>query len=302
MNRRCAGAAPRATRPRVLDRRPGRSEDSDRVGAVRGEPLEAGQLREPPLHPARRSPHRDPEAVVLDDDEQRQPDALVDGVLRGVESPRCRGVVEARVAEARDDHRIGRPLIRTPHRVSPLVGEGQPDRTRQVRGDRRRLRDDRQVLVPEHLVPTAADRISGTGHEREQDVPGRVVPFHLPGPRAVEPGRPIVQQRRVRRPQRQRHRRIRLVPQRPDRVEALPLLLQHPRVQVHVPGGQLGIEQREEIRDRDLRTGSGAGASVSGAPPAAARSRSRTYASMPTPASNQETGWSTAGTAQAPLR
>ena len=74
--------------------------------------------------------------------------AAVGEVRRGVER-RLRGrVVERRVAERADDDRVRRPR-RTPAPSSPrtLDRERDADRARQVRRDRRGLRDDGEVVV-----------------------------------------------------------------------------------------------------------------------------------------------------------
>ncbi len=130
-------------------------------------------------------------------------------------------MVERRVAEGADDDRVVRPGRLHAEAPRALDREGDADRARQVRGDRRRLRDHREVVMPEHLVPPARDRLVGGRCHPEQDVPGAVVTC-LARAGEVEGARPVVEERRVARAERQCDERVRLVPRRADGVEAEP--------------------------------------------------------------------------------
>ena len=70
---------------------------------------------------------------------------------------------------ASSGHGVSRPeQLRQPER------EAEPDRARQVRGDRRGLRDDVQPRVPEHLVPAARHRVRRRAGEAPQRLADRV--------------------------------------------------------------------------------------------------------------------------------
>ncbi len=58
----------------------------------------------------------------------------------------------------------------TPSLPGPVDRERDADCARQVRGDRRRLRDHGQLVMTEDLVPPAGDRLVGRGGHPEQDV------------------------------------------------------------------------------------------------------------------------------------
>ena len=181
------------------------------------------------LDPALRRRHADPEPVVLAHEEERQRLAPVGEVGGRVERRLRRRVVQRRVAERADDDRVRRPGARRRRaRRARSIANAMPDRARQVRGDRRRLRDHREVVVPEHLVAPAGDRLVDGRRHAEQDVPDPVAP-DLAGAREVEAAGAVVEERRVGRAQRERDERVRLVAGRADRVEAEPLRLQPPR-------------------------------------------------------------------------
>ena len=233
-----AGVAQEAHRPQVEHRRMAvladparRAPAPSRAVAAGSSPSGARRELRPPverlLDPALGRRDADPEAVVLADEEQRERRAVVREVRRRVER-RLRGrVVERRVAERAHDDRVERPGALRRRAPRALDREGDPHGARKVRGDRRRLRDDGEVGVAEDLVPPAGDRLLGGRRHAEEDVPDAVPPG-LRRPREVEAARPVVEERRVGRLERERDERVRLVPGRADRVEAEPLRLEPP--------------------------------------------------------------------------
>ena len=180
------------------------------------------------LYPRLGRRNADPETVVLADEEQRKWLAVVREERRRVERRLCRRVVQRRVAEAAHDDRVGGPRRLDSSWPRPLDRERHSHRARQVRGDRRRLREDRQLLVAEDLVPAARDRLVDRGCHPEQDVLDPVAAC-LPGPGEVEATRAVVEERRVARAQPQGDVGVGLVPCGADRVEAEALLLQPSR-------------------------------------------------------------------------
>ena len=108
-----------------------------------------------------------------------------------------RRVVDRGVAEARDDQRVLRPRRLPAQRLRESQGEAEPDRARQVRGDRRGLRDDVQLGVAEHLVPAARDRVGGRAGQAPERLADRVdAPVQVRAG-GVERPRAVVQQRGV---------------------------------------------------------------------------------------------------------
>jgi hypothetical protein len=100
---------------------------------------------------------------------------------------------------------------------------------RQVRGDRRRLRDDGERRITPDLVSPARGRVGYGGGQpqqhRAQAVVERAAGLQRTG--QEEAARTVVQQRRIARPQRLRDEGIGLVPCRADRVVPLAALA-HP--------------------------------------------------------------------------
>ena len=147
------------------------------VGALDGE---LGAAVERLLDPALRRRHADPEPVVLADEEDRERLPSVGEVRRGVERGLRGRVVQRGVAERAHDDRVLRPGGGDAELPRALDRERDPDGARQVRGDRRGLRDDREVVVAEDLVPAARDRLLGSrppsraGRPRRR--PGRPAP------------------------------------------------------------------------------------------------------------------------------
>jgi hypothetical protein len=86
-------------------------------------------------------------------------------------------VIDRRVAEAADDQAVVRPRRGEAQSRGPPDRERQANGARQVRGDRRRLGNDVQLRMAEHLMPPARHRLGCGCHEAEQHVadaiPGR---------------------------------------------------------------------------------------------------------------------------------
>jgi hypothetical protein len=165
-------------------------------------------------------------------------------------------VVDRRVTEAADDDGVGRPRRCDAQLVGPVDGEGDTDGAGQVRRDRRGLRDDGEVVVPEHLVAATGDGLVDRGHHPGEHVAQRFVTGRLPGPLDVERARAVVQEGRIGRPQCRGDGRVALVTRRADRVEALSPPAEPPRGQIEVATAELAVEQLE---------GAGAGQRRSGA-------------------------------------
>ena len=122
-------------------------------------------------------------------------------------------------------------------------GEGHPEGARQVGGDRGGLRDDREGVVAEDLVPAAGDGFVGRRQQPPEHVVDAVVAGDLGGPGQVEPAAAVVEQRRVRRPEGSGDGGVPLVAGGSDRVEAVALGPQPAGREVEVAAARLGIEQ-----------------------------------------------------------
>ncbi len=195
-----------------------------------------------PLDPAGRRRHRDAQPVVLADEQDRDRQAAERGVQGGVDRADRGRVVRGGVAERAHHHGVGGIARIDPHPAGPVQRHRQPDRPRQVRGDRGRLRDDVQLPVPEHLVPPARDRLVGQSHQSLQHIPdaGRTRQLRRPG--QIERPRPVVQQGRVGQSEFRRHQCVGLVPRRADRVEPFASGLQLPGHHVEPPARHLCLE------------------------------------------------------------
>ena len=93
--------------------------------------------------------------------------------------------------------RVGGPWARHAELSAARDRERDADGPRQVRRDRRGLRDDVQVVAAEHLVPAAGDRFLGGRHHAEQHVAERVAAAALGGAGEEEAAGPVVQQRGI---------------------------------------------------------------------------------------------------------
>ena len=134
-------------------------------------------------------------------------------------------MVQRGVAERAEDDGVLAPGARHVQARGAVDRERHPDRARQVRCDGRRHREYGELLAPEHLVPTARDRLDRSGDDAEHDVP-EAVDLGLSGASEVERARAVVKERRIVHAQRERDGGVRLVAGRPDRVEAPPVLLE----------------------------------------------------------------------------
>ena len=228
----------------------GRLEQGDRVVAGCVEVRDAREVLQHRGRPAPRRTRADAEAVVLADEQQRAVAVHVREVRRRVEGAGRRRVVDRGVAEAGDDQRVLRPRRLPAQHLRESQGEAEPDRARQVRGDRRRLRDDVQLRVPEDLVPAARHRVRGRAGQAPERLAHRVDGAVEVCAGGVERTRAVVQQRGVGGPRQQSDRGVGLVPGRADRVEASPALLEPPRREVEVPALGLGLEERLEPADK----------------------------------------------------
>ena len=222
-----------AMRADPVDELSRRLEHTLRVGAVGRLVAQLRPRAQRQLDPALRRRDADAEAVVLAEKEQRQRQALVHGVRRAVQPRLRRRVIERRVTEAADDDGVRRPGTLDAELLRPLDRERDPDRARQVRRDRRGLRDDRELVVAEDLVPAARDRLVAGRGDAAEDV-GHAVPPGLRRAREVERAGAVVEERRVGAAEREGDAGVALVPCRSDRVEAATRRLE-------VAGGEVAL-------------------------------------------------------------
>ncbi len=233
----------------------GHRQATQRIRAVDGEVPQAVAVTIGGLDPALRRAHADADAVVLAHQQQRHRQALESAVQCRVDRAGRGGVVGRGVAETAHHHGVRGPGRRHPELGRPAQRERQSDRAWQVRGDGRGLRDDGQFGITENLVPPGGNRLVGRGDDAQQHVAQRVLARHLQPAAHVETAGAVVQQRRIRRPQRGGDRGVGLVPGRTDAVEALPLRTQQPRPQVQVPATGLGVEQCQQLLGQPGRRG-----------------------------------------------
>ena len=172
----------------------------------------------------------------------------------GIDRPLSRRVVHRGVPEAADGQGVGLPLGLDVQLASCADGEGDAEGARELRRDRRGLRDHGEVGVAEDLVPTAGDRLVGGGKEALEDVLHAVVSGDLLGAGQVEPARAVVQQRRVIGTESGGDEGVGLVACRADRVEAASQRTEPAGGVIEVAAGHLGVEEHVEASPRERRT------------------------------------------------
>ena len=230
------------------------------VAAVRLDVLQSWPAPVGGSDPAGGCADTDPDAVVLADEEQRHRDALVAGLDRRVDGPCRRGVVRRGITEAAHGHGVGRPGPLHPELAGALQGQGHAQRPGQVRGDGRGLGDHGEVLAAEDLVAASGDGVLGGGHDAQQHIAQRGRDAALARPLEKERSRTVVQQSRIRDPERRCHGGVAFVPGRPDRVETPALGSQPPGREVQVPAPELGVEDvQAALRGRRGPGGPGLG-------------------------------------------
>ena len=165
-------------------------------------------------------------------------------------------MVHGGVAEGAEDDRVARPRPGDVEARGAVDRERHPDGAREVRGDRRGHREDGELVPAEHLVPAAGDRLRAGRDDAAQDV---LDPVDARPGRAgeVERARPVVQQRGIVGPQRERDRGVRLVARRADRVEAPAVLLEPARGVVRLPAVDLRAPDLLRLGRRRDRRGRG---------------------------------------------
>ncbi len=198
--------------------------------------------------PALRRLHRDAQAIVLADEQDRCRQLLVSRPHRGVECGLCRGMVGRGIAERAQHDAVGRNGKRVAQAPATLEGQCGAQRLGQVRSDGRGLRQHPQRLAAPHLVPAPAGRIVGAGGERKRGIAQRIDARHLARTLGHEGTGAIVQERRVGMPAGPRQQRVAFMAGRTDGVEDLVLHAQDAGHQVQLAAGQLRIEQFAERR------------------------------------------------------
>ena len=183
-------------------------------------------------------------------------------VRRRVERRLGGRVVQRGIAEAADDDRVVGPGALDAELARPVDRDRHPHRARQVRGDRRGLRDHGQLVVAEHLVAAAGDRLVDRGGHALHHV-GDAVPAGLARAGEIERAGAVVQKRRIGGSQRKGDRRVALVPGRSDRVEGALLLLQPARRVIAVPALDLRAPERLGLAGRQATETPSGGSSVS---------------------------------------
>ncbi len=230
-------------------------ERADGIGAVRRFVAQAGPGRQRRGDPPGRRRHADAPPVVLAHEQQRHRHPLVRRVDRRVQRALRGRMVQRGIAEAADGQSVLGPAGGEAETPRPADGEGDAHRAREVRCDRRGLRDHGEVGMAEHLVPPAGDRLVGRSEQAEQDVTDTVVTRHLLRPGEVEAARPVVQEGRVGRSQRGGDQGVGLVAGRTDRVEPASCRAQPAGRVVEVAAGQLGVEDGVQMLDGQRRSG-----------------------------------------------
>src|SRR6478735_6818335 len=168
--------------------------DRWQVAAVGAEVGEAVAVSVVGVDPTLRCFGADANAVVFADVQQRERKPLVGSVNGGVDRTDRGRVVDRRVAETAHRDRVARPWRGDTDFGGSRNGERHPDCARKVRGDRRRLGDDVQVVAAEYFMPPTGDRVLGGRDNPEEYVTQRVASADLPGPLEEESARAVVQQ------------------------------------------------------------------------------------------------------------
>ena len=246
--RRCSRAGRRSSRARTTAAA-ARGGDPVGIVAVGGEVADPRAARRG-RDPAGRRGHRDAQAVVLADEQQRQRQALRHAVAGGVEGAGGRGVVERGVAEAADGHRVAaaRP------RAARAGGPGRWRRRRRPRGAgaRRSWTSAGSPRGWRRRRPCAARPRPGRRSRRPCPAAPRAAPRRAAGRPAAraeeERAGAVVQQRRIGRAQRRGDQGVRLVPGRADRVVAAALLAHPAGVDVEQPAARHRVEQAQQPR------------------------------------------------------
>ena len=195
--------------------------------------LQARTGRHRGLDPASRCLGRNPDAIVLTDEKQRQRHALHRGPASRIDRALRGGVVCRGIAKATHGDCIARQycVLRT---IAPCHADGmrRAHRFGQVAGNGRGLRRNHQRARAQHLVPPAAGRILSRTGETQEHIAQHVLPLGLIGAGDLERRITVVQEGDVIDPQRRRHPRHAFVPGRADGVKPLPLFLHHAALQV----------------------------------------------------------------------
>ncbi len=193
------------------------------VEAIRKKIVEVGAVSEIALDPARGCLHRDAEPIVFAHEQHRRGQFLVGRPGGRIERRLRAGVVGRRIAERADrDAVIGN---RQPMTDAPCLLDGHrgAERLRQMRCDRRGLRQHPQRFGSPHLVAAAGGRIVLAGREAQRRIEHRIHPRQLAEALGHEAARAVVQECRVRMASQPRHHRIALMAAGADRVEDLAL-------------------------------------------------------------------------------
>ena len=139
--------------------------DRNRIVAIDGDIAQVRPRRERRLDPTGRRAHTDTETVVLADEHQGHRQPLIRAVRGGVERGSGDRMIGGRIAEAAQRDRVARPWRLHLQFRRAINGERHTDSSRQMRGDRRGLRNDAEIDTAEHLVAATRDRLAGRGDD-----------------------------------------------------------------------------------------------------------------------------------------
>ncbi len=130
-------------------------------------------------NPAVRRLHRNAQPVVLADEQDRRRQLLVGRPHRGIERGLRGGMIGRGIPERAQHDAIGGNRQRLPQPLAALDGQRGAQRLRQVRSNRRGLRQHPQWLAAPHLVAATAGRIIRAGGEGQSGIAQRVDTRHL---------------------------------------------------------------------------------------------------------------------------